>query len=141
MNHRPHPRRRLAVVAIAALAAVLALAVDTPAAEGAQLSVGSRGPAVLALNERLAELGYLPQRNVTSIFTRATFHAVIAFQKYEGLARDGVVGPRTQAALRDARRPTSRLAASGRRIEAWRDRQLAVLVVNGVAVRTVAVST
>ena len=53
MNHRLHPRRRLAVVAIAALAAVLSLAVDTPAAEGAQLRVGSRGPAVLALNERL----------------------------------------------------------------------------------------
>ncbi len=118
-----------------------ALAVATPTAEAAPLSVGSRGAAVLALNQRLAELGYLPRRNVTSTFTRATFHAVIAFQKYERLARDGVVGRRTQAALRDARRPRPRLSAGGRRIEVWRDRQLALLIVNGVAVRTVAVST
>ena len=141
MNDPPHPRRRLAVVAIAALAAVLALAVDPPAARAAQLTVGLRGAAVLALNERLAELGYLPRRNVTTVFTRATYHTVIAFEKYEGLARDGVVGDRTKAALRDARRPRPRLAAGGRRIEVWRDRQLALLVVNGVAVRTVAVST
>ena len=126
---------------MAVVATAGALAVATPAAQAAALTVGSRGAAVLALNERLAELGYLPRRNVTSVFTRATFHAVIAFQKYEGLARDGVVGERTKAALRDARRPRPRLAAGGRRIEVWRDRQLALLVVNGVAVRTVAVST
>ncbi|MDQ3866357.1 MAG: L,D-transpeptidase family protein, partial [Actinomycetota bacterium] len=117
------------------------LAVASPAAEAAALSVGSRGPAVLALNQRLADLGYLPRRKVTSVFTRVTHHAVIAFQKYEGLTRDGVVGKRTSTALRDARRPRPRLVAGGRRIEIWRDRQIALLVVNGVAVRTIAVST
>jgi len=133
--------RRLAVSALAALSAVVALAVAAPAAEAASLSVGARGPAVLVLNERLAELGYLPRRNVTTTFSRATYHAVIAFQKHERLARDGVVGDRTKAALSEARRPRPRLAVAGRRIEVWRDRQLALLVVNGVAMRTVAVSS
>jgi peptidoglycan hydrolase-like protein with peptidoglycan-binding domain len=132
---------RLAVLAILALAAAFPLAVAAPSAEAAALSTGSRGAAVVAVNVRLAALGYLPRGSVTAVFTDATFHAVTAFQKYEGLTRDGVVGRRTQAALREARRPSPRLGAGGRRIEVWRDRQLALLVANGVAVRTMAVST
>ena len=56
------------------------------------LQLGSRGPAVVALQRRLdvrADGDFGPR-------TRA---AVVAFQRRAGLAADGVVGPRTRAAL------------------------------------------
>jgi hypothetical protein len=105
------------------------------------LQLGSRGPAVLSLNERLAELRYLRAHQVSSVFTAGTFHAVVAFQKYSRLSRDGIVGPETRAALRTARRPRPLLAQPGRRIEVWLARQLAFLVARGAVKRAVAVST
>jgi hypothetical protein len=75
------------------------------------------------------------------VFTRATFHAVVAFQKYSRLVRDGIVGPQTSAALVTAIRPRPLLSRPGRRIEVSLRRQLAFLVMRGVVRRTVAVST
>jgi peptidoglycan hydrolase-like protein with peptidoglycan-binding domain len=63
------------------------------------------------VQERLAALGYLPPGAVTSVWDARTTHAVHAFQAWEGLARDGIVGPQTLAALEKATRPR-RLAAS-----------------------------
>ena len=128
-----------------ALAAALALlaAPGRAAAAGSPtlLLLGSRGPAVLALNERLAELRYLRPAQISSAFTAGTFHAVVAFQKYTRLSRDGIVGPETRAALRTARRPRPLLAQPGRRIEVWLSRQLVFLVARGRVRRAVAVST
>ena len=139
MNGNALFSRALATGAIATLA-VLALP-GLGSAEAATLSRGSSGPAVAALNSRLAELSYLPAGTRSSRFTAATYHAVVAFQKVNGLARDGVVGDRTQAALEKAKRPNPRLARDGRRIEVWRARQVAFLVVNGKVSRTIQVST
>lgn len=50
---------------------------------------GGRGPSVRALQERLAELRYLPQRAVDGIDGYRTQQAVIAFQSWRGLERDG----------------------------------------------------
>ncbi len=64
----------------------------------ATLSIGSSGPAVLALQERLSALHYwlgTPDGH----FGDATEQAVYALQKVAGLATDGVVGPATTAAL------------------------------------------
>ena len=137
MPPTPHlPRRLGLLVTLLATAALL-----VPSAHAASLSQGSSGAAVAALNERLAELTYLPAGTSSSRFTRATHHAVVAFQKLNGLVPDGAVGPRTRAALADAERPRPHLALAGRRAEVSRSLQVAFLVVDGEVVRTIDVST
>jgi peptidoglycan hydrolase-like protein with peptidoglycan-binding domain len=77
-----------------------------PAADGT-LRLGEEGDAVLALQQRLVELGYWmgePDGN----YGQLTRQAVMAFQKVEGLGRDGVAGPITQERLAAAGRPAPR---------------------------------
>jgi peptidoglycan hydrolase-like protein with peptidoglycan-binding domain len=127
---------RVFVVGLGTLA-VLA-SVDVAAAS---LQIGSRGPAVERLGYRLAKLSYLPRRDVGSRFTRPTRWAVMAFQKYERLRVDGIVGPQTRSALRSATRPSAPFG-SGRRIAVSLSRQLAFLVGRRDRVRrTLSVST
>jgi len=83
---------------------------------------------VLALQRRLVALGFW-LGTPDGRFEDATLHAVVAFQKAEGLSRDGVVGPLTEAALARATRPLPRSRA-GRVIEIDLARQL-LLVVSG----------
>ena len=59
-----------------------------------------------------------------------TTAAVIAFQKWEGLARDAVLGPK----------PRTR-GGSGRRVEVLIDRQLVLAIQNNTVVRALRVST
>lgn len=66
------------------------------------LRIGSSGPAVARLNARLRSLGYAT--GTGRRFGAATHHAVMAFQKLNGLERDGVAGARTLTTLRDPRR-------------------------------------
>jgi L,D-transpeptidase catalytic domain/Sporulation and spore germination/Putative peptidoglycan binding domain len=93
------------------------------------------------LQQRLADLGFLAKDHVDGRPGPETTFAVIAFQKWTGLARDGVIGPATTSALATARRPVPIGSGSGRRIEVLLDRQLALLVDDKLVVRTVGVST
>lgn len=68
---------------------------------------GSHGPAVATLQRRLAGLGYWVGP-ATGVFNDATQQAVFAVQKAAGIARDGVVGPITSAALARGVRPSAR---------------------------------
>src|SRR5689334_293360 len=52
-----------------------------------------------AVQTKLASIGYLPDDAVTGKWDYRTMQAVIAFQAWSGLSRDGVVGPMTQAKL------------------------------------------
>ncbi len=100
-----------------------------PALDGT-LELGEDGDAVLALQQRLNDLGYWlgqPDGN----YGQLTRQAVMAFQKYEGLSRDGVAGPTTQERLAGASRPTAR-GGGGLGIDL--DRQV-LLVVDGGQVR------
>lgn len=64
---------------------------------------GARGAAVEDVQKRLLRLGYdLGRAGVDGVFQGATLEAVRAFQRAQGLAEDGVVGPKTWAALVDA---------------------------------------
>ena len=67
--------------------------------------------------------------------------AVLAFQKWQGLGRDGVAGPATLRALGTAVRPTPRTSGAGTRVEVLLDRQLALLIRDGLVVRTLPVSS
>jgi hypothetical protein len=100
-----------------------------PAPADTVLKLGATGPAVTALQERLADLGYwLGEPDGT--YGQLTRQAVMAFQKAEGLGRDGVAGPRTQQALPAADRPAAR-TASGDHIEVDLKRQLLLVVRDG----------
>jgi peptidoglycan hydrolase-like protein with peptidoglycan-binding domain len=69
-----------------------------PVAGRPVLRLGSTGPDVVALQQRLAALGYNPG-TASGNFETPTQGAVINFQKAKNLQADGVVGPGTWAAL------------------------------------------
>jgi lipoprotein-anchoring transpeptidase ErfK/SrfK len=79
---------------------------SSPAAAQAPavLAPGMSGPAVLALQQRLAALKYFPGP-ADGQFGPDTQEAVWAFQETQGLPVSGTVGPQTQAALADPRAP------------------------------------
>jgi peptidoglycan hydrolase-like protein with peptidoglycan-binding domain len=100
-----------------------------PEADGT-LELGEGGDAVAALQQRLVDLGYWLGEPDGS-YGQLTRQAVMAFQKVEGLGRDGVAGPVTQERLAVAGRPTPR---GGSGLEIDLDRQV-LFVVDGGAVR------
>lgn len=108
----------------------------------APASTGTPSSSTQALQQRLVDLGYLLPVYADGKLGPATSTAVIGFQKWEGLQRDGVAGPQTQARLAAATRPTPiRPGGAGRRIEVLIDRQLVLAIENNRVVRTIAVST
>lgn len=104
---------------------------DPLADPAATIRPGDEGPAVLALQHRLVELGYwMPEPDGT--YGSGTSHAVTAFQKVEGLDRDGVAGPATRAALAAASRPTpADTSVPGRLLEVDLTRQVTFVVTDG----------
>ena len=71
---------------------------DIEAYENAQaLILGMEGEEVKNLQQRLCELDYLENDDVTGSFGKKTRIAVINFQKKHGLQYDGIAGPETQA--------------------------------------------
>jgi N-acetylmuramoyl-L-alanine amidase len=64
---------------------------------------GDGGPAVAEIHAILAAIGLLPPVNGHApVFDEAMEHAVRSFQQQRGLITDGMVGPTTYRALRDA---------------------------------------
>ncbi|HXV57365.1 MAG TPA: L,D-transpeptidase family protein [Gaiellaceae bacterium] len=103
------------------------------------LRIGSRGEAVEFLERRLRGLRYaLPAAN--RAYGARTRDAVLAFQKVEGLARDGVAGPQVWRRLRRAQTPAPG-RARGDHVEVDKARQVLFEVRNGRVVRIVHVST
>jgi len=68
-----------------------------PAYPGRPLRQGSRDPQVRTVQQRLADLG--KTITVDGIFGPRTHQVVVAFQREKHLRTDGVVGPKTWAAL------------------------------------------
>jgi peptidoglycan hydrolase-like protein with peptidoglycan-binding domain len=98
-----------------------------PAADGT-LELGEGGPAVLALQQRLVDLGYW-LGSADGNYGQLTRQAVMAFQKAEGLGRDGVAGPVTQGRLAAAGRQLSRAGGTGLEIDL--ERQILMIVQGG----------
>jgi peptidoglycan hydrolase-like protein with peptidoglycan-binding domain len=115
--------------------------VSTPPARPPKLKVGSKGAAVVALQQRLTELGYW-NGTADGKFGGTTQQAVYALQKAAGLGRDGSVGPKTRKALDAGVRPTARSkAGSGYLVEINLKKQLLMFVRNGEVVATLNTST
>ena len=103
------------------------------------LRLGSRGPSVRELQASLARLTYLPYSDVDGVFGMQTWHAVVAFQGWSGLSRDGIVGPRTRSGLSHARTPVPWSRADG--FEIHIPQQVLLLVRSGRVQRSIHVST
>lgn len=108
--------------------------VTLAAASQPTLRQGSRGAAVTRLQTRLTALRY-DVGGVDGIFGPSTHHAVVAFQKVNGLVRDGIVGPRTWAALDRPVVPKPRYTHPGYSVEADLTRQVLYLAKGGSVVR------
>jgi peptidoglycan hydrolase-like protein with peptidoglycan-binding domain len=104
------------------------------------LRLGSRGPDVVRLQRALVRLRYLPPGSVTGSFDERTWHAVVAFEGWQRLGRDGVADRRVWTGLARAGvpRPWGGLV---RGVEIDRARQVLLLVEGGRVVRAVHVST
>lgn len=98
------------------------------------LRLGSRGTAVVTLQRRLATLHY-DVGPIDGIFGSQTFHGVVAFQKVNGLVRDGIVGPRTWYALAHPVIPRPRRWLSASSVEVNLTKQVVYLARQGVVLR------
>jgi hypothetical protein len=103
------------------------------------------GPAVaglLAAQRRLVSLGFLLPGDANGQDGPQTQTAVLAFQKWEGLTRDGVLGPQTMARLQTATRPQPiTRGGPGKRAEVLLGRQVVLAINNNQVVRVIPVST
>jgi N-acetylmuramoyl-L-alanine amidase len=98
------------------------------------LRTGSHGAAVVSLQRRLGGLHY-DVGPVDGQFGSQTFHAVVAFQKVNGLGRDGIVGPRTWAALAHPRTPQVRRRLSATSVEMNLTTQVVLLARSGAVLK------
>jgi peptidoglycan hydrolase-like protein with peptidoglycan-binding domain len=106
-----------------------------------KLKVGAKGPEVLALQQRLTELGYWNGK-ADGNFGGTTQQAVLAIQKAAGIGRDGTVGPKTQKALDDGVQPKAKSkAGTGYLVEINLKKQLLMFVKNGAVIATINTST
>ncbi len=99
------------------------------------LREGAQNGRVREIVQRLAKLGYVVNSRSTSTFTGAVQQSVYAFQKAQGIAVDGIVGPETRERLRDPRPVAARHVSPPDHIEVDVDRQL-VLIVNAGEVKS-----
>lgn len=130
------------VVAPSATARTAPARADATIAASLAEQAGLRPRGVRALQRRLAALGYLPESAVDGRYGEQTFSAVIAFQKWELLPRDGIAGPVTRTALGKAKRPTPRTHWwAGAWVEIILDRQVLLLVRDGKVARVSHAST
>jgi hypothetical protein len=98
-------------------------------------------PGVRDYQQELVDLGFLAPGGITGVVDLQTTTAVLGFQKWEGLPRDGSLGAETIAKLQRATRPEPRLHEPGRRIEVQLRRQLALLIEDDKVVRAVHISS
>jgi hypothetical protein len=107
----------------------------------AAIDSAPRQPTTRDLQQQLVDLGFMAPSGLTGTIDTQTSTAVLGFQKWAGVERDGSLGPATIVALQRATRPEPARRASGRRIELQLRRQLALLIDDNRVVRTVHISS
>jgi hypothetical protein len=96
---------------------------------------------VASVQAALIRLTYLPADAASGTFDYRTQQAVLAFQSWEGLGRDGIVGPQTAARLQTAAVPRPQARGGGRRVEIHRAQGVVLLIDQGKTVRAIHTST
>ena len=81
-----------------ALLCLLFAVIVFTSASAATVAWGSKGEQVTRVQQKLIQYGYLSGA-ADGVFGKATYDAVVWFQRKNGLTADGVVGPSTLAAL------------------------------------------
>ena len=115
---------------------------DVPVWKAPLAAPGPTVPGLLAAQKRLVSLGFLLPGDADGLDGPQTQTAVLAFQKWEGLSRDSVLGPQTMARLQTATRPVPvTLGGPGKRAEVLLDRQVVLAIDNNKVVRVIPVST
>lgn len=99
------------------------------AEDGVVHSRGASGTKVILIQDRLMQLGYFVSDRRGS-YGYGTSQAVMAFQKVQGLTRDGAAGPTTKWFLNHPGIPRG-ASSSGRVIEVQKSKQVVLLVENG----------
>lgn len=122
------PSRRAVLLGVGTIGAGMTLGMG-PASAAPTLRKGSKGAAVTTLQKDLAGLKYWLGAADGS-FGHLTQQAVYALQKVAGLSADGVVGPKTYAAIASGARP-SRKITSGVGFEVDLARQIIVATTGG----------
>lgn len=112
---------------------------DTPPDTSGFLRQGDESPEVQELQEELEGLGYRPG-GTDGRFGSHTTSAVLAFQKREGLDRDGIVGPGVLDAL-DNPQGSGPHSTSGPRVEVDLDRQIAFVIDSASSYTTINISS
>ncbi len=102
------------------------------------LGHGMQSGDVRQLQTRLTTLGYSPGP-INGYFGEQTYYAVVAFQKVNGLARDGVAGPKTLLAISNPLAITARYGGS--HIEVDKSHQVLLVVKDGHVARIISTST
>ncbi len=99
-------------------------------------------PTIADVQRRLITLHYLPTGAVTGKSDYRTSQAIMAFQAWTGLARDGVAGVETRRRLQKASAPSPRpVGFGGHYVQVFRSLGVALCVDNGTLVRAVHCST
>jgi N-acetylmuramoyl-L-alanine amidase len=101
---------------------------------------GMSGPDVLALQQRLAALHY-DTGAVNGTYSYDTSHAVTAFEKEQGLTRDGIVSTPVRTALAKPKVPVLHFHDSGRSFEVDKTHQVVIMGFNGQVQRIIDSST
>jgi peptidoglycan hydrolase-like protein with peptidoglycan-binding domain len=109
--------------------------------ERKQRPKGEKSSSTRQLQSKLADLQYLPRSAVDGVEGYRTQQAVMAFQAWEGLTRDGVVGPQTRAALTKAKAPKPGNSGPARRIEVYREKGVTLLISGNRVKRAIHVSS
>jgi hypothetical protein len=90
----------------------------------------AHAPALRDVQQLLADLGFMATAGVTGAPGDETSVAVLAFQKWSGLPRTGLLDARTTGAIAHATRPQPFLRRPGRRVEILLGRQVALAIVD-----------
>ena len=138
-------RAQAAVMLYRALAQPLSPRANPPAAVPAEAGyatarIGSRGPLVAWLEDKLTKISYQPGE-VDGVFDQRTSEAVLAFEKVEGLTRNGIATNAVWTAAASATAPTPRKSAPGDRVEIDLTRQILMLIDNDQVVKTIPIAS
>jgi hypothetical protein len=98
-------------------------------------------PTLRETQELLSDLGFMAPTGVTGRPGDETSVAVLAFEKWSGLPRDGVLDDDVIRALQHASRPQPLRQVPGKRVELLLDRQLALAIENDRVERVFHVSS
>ena len=99
-------------------------------------------PTMADVQRRLVALHYLPSSAVNGKSDYRTSQAILAFQAWNGLSRDGVAGVATRTQLAKASAPVPRNTSGyGHYVEVYRSRGVALCVDGGTLVRAVHCAT